>query len=85
MTDPIKPTVLSQEDWEKQFPVVMVECPYCGGKGFETCPRCGNGEIDCSECNGKGEIKKDLGYYKAVQTEQEKHAKWIKMMGIPNE
>lgn len=35
-----------------------IECPECGGSGYEKCTEC-NSEKDCEECSGEGIIKTD--------------------------
>jgi hypothetical protein len=32
------------------------ECPDCEGEGNTDCPHCGNGDIQCERCKGKGVI-----------------------------
>ena len=33
------------------------ECETCGGRGFESCPNCSEGNIECEECDGSGTVK----------------------------
>ena len=44
------------------------------------CPECGHPTKECKNCLGRGEVKKDSGYYLAVKKDQEKLESWVALM-----
>ena len=49
---------------------VLIVCDECNGVGEITCPRCGDGMIECPECRGKRQYKIETSEAKKIYEDE---------------